>query len=113
MARVEFEKELNPQKLKNLKKLSKEQIFQRTPERVLQRRADKIRRRALKNLSWKIRGKKKIDFRITAESGLYIKELISGDNGRTKPSISEILDNKVKNIELDVIRIHTKGERFG
>jgi len=113
MARVEFEKELNPQKLKNLKKLSKEQIFQRTPERVLQRRADKIRRRALKNLSWKIRGKKKIDFKITAESGLYIKELISGDNGRTRPSISEILDNKVKNIELDVIRIHTKGERFG
>src|SRR5438445_10115722 len=113
LARVEFENELDPKKIKKLKGLSKQQIFQRTPERVLQRRADKMRRRNLKSLSWKIKGKRQIDFKIIAESGLYIKELISGDKGRTKPSVAEILDNKVKSIELDVIRIHTKGEKFG
>ena len=33
-------------------------------------------------------------FEIKTESGTYIKELISGDNGRTKPSLSEILKQK-------------------
>ena len=113
LAKVKFENNVDLGKLKELKKLEQQQILQKTPERVLQRRADKLRRRTLKNLTWKIKGNRQVDFKITAESGLYIKELISGDNGRTRPSISEILDNKVKNIELDVIRIHTKGERFG
>jgi tRNA pseudouridine synthase 10 len=50
-----------------------------------------------------------LELQITGESGLYIKELISGDEGRTEPNISELLDNKVKKISLDVIKIHTKG----
>ena len=45
---------------------------------------------------------------VEAESGTYIKELISGDEGRTKPSISEMINNPCKVIELDVLEI--KGE---
>jgi len=37
--------------------------------------------------------------------GLYIKELISGDDGRTKPSISEILNTPAECIELDVLEV--------
>ena len=36
---------------------------------------------------------------------MYVKELVHGDSGRTKPSISEILGNPAKVEELDVIKI--------
>jgi tRNA pseudouridine synthase 10 len=52
-------------------------------------------------------GKRAI-LKVEAESGTYIKELISGDEGRTKPSLSEIIGYPCKVIELDVIEI--KGE---
>lgn len=42
---------------------------------------------------------------VEAESGTYIKELISGDEGRTKPSISEMIGVPCEVTELDVIEI--------
>jgi len=42
------------------------------------------------------------------QSGTYIKELISGDDGRTRPSISEMIEVPCKVTELDVMEI--KGE---
>lgn len=107
-AEVEFENEIDKKKLKLVKQLEKEKIKQQTPTRVVHRRADKMRTRLVKKISYKILGKKKITFIIRGESGLYIKELINGDEGRTRPSVSEILGNKVKKINLDVIKIHTK-----
>ncbi|MHA1743108.1 MAG: tRNA pseudouridine(54/55) synthase Pus10, partial [Candidatus Heimdallarchaeota archaeon] len=91
-----------------LKKIIDEPVVQRTPLRVVHRRSDKYRRKRVKEISWKVLGKKKLQIKIRGETGLYIKELISGDEGRTKPSISSILDNKVKKISLDVIKIHTE-----
>jgi len=107
VAVVDFEKEIDRKKLKDLKVL-KSEISQRTPRRVVHRRADLQRKRLVKDISWRIRGKKRLELKIRSESGLYIKELITGDEGRTKPSVSDILGNKVKNILLDVVRIHTK-----
>jgi len=107
-AEVIFSKNIDKKKLKELKKLNKITIMQQTPTRVVHRRANIMRKRILKQISWRIVGKKKIIFKIKGESGLYIKELITGDEGRTKPNISEILGNKVKKISLDVIKIHTK-----
>jgi len=46
---------------------------------------------------------------VRGEAGLYIKELISGDSGRTRPSISELLKNECTCKELDVMKIHVKG----
>lgn len=108
LAIVSFKKSLNEDKLKDLKILEKEPILQQTPLRVLHRRAKKVRKRIVKKISWNVLGKKKVEFKITAQSGLYIKELITGDEGRTKPSISEILRNEAKKIVLDVIKIHKK-----
>lgn len=34
--------------------------------------------------------------------GLYIKELVSGDRGRTRPSFAEVLGREALCIELDV-----------
>jgi tRNA pseudouridine synthase 10 len=45
---------------------------------------------------------------IEAESGTYIKELISGDGGRTRPSLSELVGVPCNVSKLDVIEI--KGE---
>ncbi|MEM5836409.1 MAG: tRNA pseudouridine(54/55) synthase Pus10 [Candidatus Aenigmatarchaeota archaeon] len=106
LVEVEFEKEIDKEKLKELKKLEGQTILQKTPLRVIHRRADKTRKRIVKKISWKILSKKKCLFKIRAQSGLYIKELISGDEGRTTPNISELISNKPKKIKLDVIKIH-------
>lgn len=39
------------------------------------------------------------------DGGLYIKELISGDGGRTIPSLSELLGTEAKVKELDVVDV--------
>jgi tRNA pseudouridine synthase 10 len=99
-----FEKPV--ENLKTLNELNNTTIKQRTPIRVLRRRSDKIRKRRVKDIKYKILNKKKIELKITTQAGLYIKELITGDEDRTKPNVSNLLNNKVKKIELDVIKIH-------
>ena len=42
---------------------------------------------------------------IEAEAGTYIKELVSGDGGRTKPSLSDLAGQRIQIRELDVIEI--------
>ena len=104
---VEFERSVLS--LKKVDELKNTIISQKTPIRVLKRRSDKMRRRKVKDMKYKLLNKKKVEFEIRTQSGLYVKELISGDEGRTEPSISSLLDNKVKKIELDVIKIHDKS----
>ena len=80
-------------------------INQQTPQRVLHRRAELLRRRDVKTLKWKLLAPKKLELVVSGSSGLYIKELVSGDNGRTKPSVAELLGVEAKVTELDVVRI--------
>jgi tRNA pseudouridine synthase 10 len=42
---------------------------------------------------------------IKCDAGLYIKELISGDGGRTKPSLSALLGVEAEVTELDVLDV--------
>ncbi|MGQ9781165.1 MAG: tRNA pseudouridine(54/55) synthase Pus10 [Nitrososphaeria archaeon] len=80
-------------------------VKQKTPTRVLHRRADISRERRIEDLKFRRLSDKKVDLIIECEAGTYVKELISGDNSRTKPSVAELLDNSVRRIVLDVIRI--------
>ncbi|MBI4009580.1 MAG: tRNA pseudouridine(54/55) synthase Pus10 [Candidatus Aenigmarchaeota archaeon] len=105
LAEVEFKQDIDKKKLKLVKGIIKEPIIQKTPLRVVHRRADKFRKRLVKAISYKQLANRRLQLKIRAEAGLYIKELISGDDGRTKPNISEILGNNVKKIKLDVIKI--------
>ncbi|MBD3195559.1 MAG: tRNA pseudouridine(54/55) synthase Pus10 [Candidatus Lokiarchaeota archaeon] len=91
------------QKLKDL--LEEEKIDQRTPTRVSHRRADKIRNKRIYNISGKYRNQTEFEFKIETQGGTYIKELISGDNGRTSPSFSEIIGLPLKCESLDVLNI--------
>ena len=101
---VTFEKPI--ENLKQVKKLKNTVILQQTPKRVLRRRADKLRKRKVLDIKYKILSKKKVEFIITTQAGLYVKELVTGDDSRTQPNISDIINNRVKKMELDVIKIH-------
>ncbi len=103
-ALVKFDKSIEKKELKKLKELVGI-IEQRTPLRVLHRRADLIRKREVKMIKYKFINKKTIELKVKAAAGLYIKELISGDQGRTRPSVSEVLGCKAICKELDVIKI--------
>ncbi len=101
---VVFEKPVDKKILKNLNKLVGV-IKQRTPLRVLHRRSDIMRRREVKKISWKVISPKKVELKIKCSAGLYVKELVSGDNGRTRPSVAEIIGIPARVKELDVIEI--------
>lgn len=105
-AEVDFESPIDKKLVKNLKILIGKTISQKTPNRVKHRRADIMRRRKVLAFSFKVLAKKKARITVKSTAGLYIKELIHGDEGRTKPSVAELLNNKVKRIVLDVTKIH-------
>lgn len=91
----------------DLRKLSSlSAVRQKTPERVLHRRADRYRTRSVKSLKARPLGRKKFVLEIKGEAGLYIKELVTGDSGRTVPSVSSVLGVPCRCRELDVIAIH-------
>jgi tRNA pseudouridine synthase 10 len=46
-----------------------------------------------------------VEMLIRCQGGLYVKELINGDEGRTRPSVSEIVDVPAECIELDVMEV--------
>jgi tRNA pseudouridine synthase 10 len=99
-----FGKPVSENELRRLRSLSA--IKQQTPTRVAHRRADMTRAKRVKSVSWKLLPRNRAEFIIRCQAGLYVKELISGDNGRTRPSFSGILGVPVKTEELDVVKIH-------
>ena len=101
---VMFEKPVNKEKVKELENAFPITITQRTPLRVAHRRADKYRKRKVTDFRVESADENPT-FIIKGESGLYIKELISGDNGRTVPSITEMLGVNAVVKELDVIGV--------
>jgi tRNA pseudouridine synthase 10 len=104
LAHVELDGAVDAADLKLLTNLK--MIKQRTPHRVSHRRADKIRKRAVKQLNIKKIGYKTLELEIDCEGGLYIKELISGDEGRTQPSVSSLLGTPARCVQLDVLEVN-------
>ena len=101
-----IEGEFSEEKLKEVVvSLGGKTIEQRTPTRVKHRRADKVRKRQIKEISLLELSGNMISLAVTAEAGTYIKELVHGDEGRTQPSIAGELGVKVQIQELDVLEI--------
>jgi tRNA pseudouridine synthase 10 len=106
-AKVVFDTEISAEKLENVvKDLSNREIHQKTPKRVLHRRADLERIRKTHSIEILFHREKIAVLKIEADSGLYIKELVSGDDGRTKPSLSELLGCEAKVEKLDVLGVY-------
>jgi tRNA pseudouridine synthase 10 len=101
---VVFSKPVEKKDLRRLKGLIGV-ISQRTPIRVSHRRADLVRKRLVKELRYRQINKKTIELTVKVSSGLYVKELVHGDEGRTKPSVAEALNVDAKPKNLDVIKI--------
>ncbi|WEU39660.1 MAG: tRNA pseudouridine(54/55) synthase Pus10 [Candidatus Odinarchaeum yellowstonii] len=80
-------------------------IQQRTPKRVAHRRSDKLREKQVYSLNIRRISDDRLEVIVDCQGGLYVKELISGDDGRTKPSLSEILGAEAKCIQLDVLEV--------
>jgi tRNA pseudouridine synthase 10 len=102
-------KTLNNEKLKKATvSLRGRKIGQFTPSRVAHRRANMIREKYIYECKIESIDGNMATLIIEAESGTYIKELISGDEGKTKPNLSELIGIPCQVTELDVIDI--KGE---
>ena len=103
---IEFEKRIVQKDLTLIEeKLTNASIHQKTPIRVLHRRADLTREKYIYGVNVKKLSPKKAEMKVRCQGGLYVKELVSGDEGRTTPSVTEILGNKAKPIKLDVLNV--------
>ena len=101
---------LNSTEIDGLKSLAGTTIGQQTPQRVAHRRADKVRMRSIRSASARIvegdGAQTRFELDLLTQSGTYIKEFITGDDGRTRPSLSEILCAECICEQLDVLEVH-------
>ncbi|MEK6974763.1 MAG: tRNA pseudouridine(54/55) synthase Pus10 [Candidatus Thermoplasmatota archaeon] len=90
------------------RELTGKTLEQRTPERVSHRRADLVRKRTVHAATVEAAEGdpvQRFSLRVRAESGTYIKELVSGDEGRTVPSFAALAGVPVLVEFLDVVAI--------
>ncbi len=97
-------------------------LAQRNPIRA-RRRADVVRERTVRALSVEdpvgdpvedaaartVEGTQRLVLRVTTDPGLYVKELVSGDEGRTTPSVAGVLGVPCFCAELDVIGVRASS----
>ncbi len=103
---AEFEHEVSDKDLCKIEnELSGACIKQQTPLRVLHRRADLIREKYIYKVKVKKVSLKRALMEIHCQGGLYVKELVSGDEGRTNPNVSDLLGNRAKTLKLDVLKV--------
>ncbi|NJE06437.1 tRNA pseudouridine(54/55) synthase Pus10 [Thermococcus sp. M36] len=106
LALVFVEDGVTPEEAKEVaRKLTGIEIHQRTPWRVRKARADKVRVRKVHLAEARWLDETHFELRLITDGGLYIKELISGDRGRTKPSVSDLLGKPAWCERLDVLNI--------
>ena len=88
--------------------LAEKPISQQTPNRVAHRRADLERIRTVRSIVAEETKGREVVFVVEADSGTYIKELMHGDEGRTRPNVAEIVGVPCEVLSLDVIGIGDK-----
>jgi tRNA pseudouridine synthase 10 len=95
-------------------------IAQRTPQRVDHRRADLVRERTVYDVSGATTekqpetsgGETTATLTVDGAGGLYVKELVSGDGGRTEPSLAGLLGVGAEVTALDVLAVEGEDEPF-
>ncbi|MFA9516464.1 tRNA pseudouridine(54/55) synthase Pus10 [Halopenitus sp. H-Gu1] len=130
-ALVEFDDEVAPDALRAAAdELEGATIEQYTPNRVDHRRANLTREREVYDVAI-VDEKADVEtfddeaipafdpddphhaiVEIHGEGGLYIKELVSSDEGRTEPSLAGLLDVDARVIHLDVLSVEGEDEPF-
>ena len=88
-------------------------IAQYTPERVDHRRAGRTRERDVYGIEATLDGPREATVEIHGEGGLYVKELVSGDDDRTEPSLAGLLGVGAEVRALDVLAVEAEyDEQF-
>jgi tRNA pseudouridine synthase 10 len=106
---MEFENRITAKDLSRLgESLTNATVKQATPLRVLHRRADLVREKYIYEVNVKKLSAKRAQMKIRCQGGLYVKELVTGDEGRTLPNVSDILGNRAKPLKLDVLKVIAK-----
>lgn len=105
--KVTFKEPVSEEKLKScLESLSGTEIAQQTPKRVVHRRADLVRKRYVHSIALdELKDDGYAYITVNCEGGLYVKELISGDEGRTNPSLTGLLGIPALVEDLDVVNV--------
>lgn len=114
---VEFGEPVSADELEDaLRELTGATIEQDTPQRVSHRRAAKTRVREVYDASGSLDENAEESTNATIEvhgaGGLYVKELVSSDEGRTKPSLSGLLGVDAVVTALDVLAVEGEEESF-
>ena len=105
--KVTFKEPVSEEKLKScLESLSGTEIAQQTPQRVVHRRADLVRKRYVHSITLEeLTDEGLASITVNCEGGLYVKELVSGDEGRTNPSLTGLLGFQALVEDLDVVNV--------
>jgi tRNA pseudouridine synthase 10 len=101
---VETEEEITEDDLEKLQDLVG-MVEQDTPTRVEHRRADKTREREVYEVEAELMDDHRFRMTVKAEAGTYIKELISSDEEKTRPSVYSVLGTEAECVQLDVVDI--------
>ncbi len=104
---VKAENRIDVERLKSaLAGITGKVIYQRTPLRVAARRADLVRERTVRESVLEEVRVNTATILLRAEAGTYIKELVHGDEGRTKPCLSAEYGEPLSVEALDVMEIN-------
>jgi tRNA pseudouridine synthase 10 len=87
-------------------------VEQRTPNRVDHRRADLVRTRTVHDISGSMTDDEHATLVVHGDGGLYVKELVSSDEGRTEPSVAGLLGVDAEVTALDVMAVTGVEEPF-
>jgi len=112
-ATVEFDDTVDADAFQDaLAELEGTTVEQYTPERVDHRRAGKTRTRTVYEMEGTLEDETGATVEVHGEGGLYIKELIHGDDGRTDPSLAGLLGVPATVTALDVLSVEGEDEDF-
>ena len=106
--RFEVEGEVSENAETQILNLSGVILEQRTPKRVAHRRSDLVRKRQVISVENVVIEDNEIQFDVRCQSGTYVKELVHSDEGRTTPSVAEVIGAECSVLWLDVIEIHAE-----
>merc|ERR1711948_248896 len=93
---------LAEQDMAHLNTIRNVEVLQKTPVRVLHRRSQDTRPRMVHWLEVELVNAHYFTARLSTQAGMYIKEFVHGDLGRTRPSVRELLKGRVEILQLDV-----------
>ncbi|MFB6354034.1 MAG: tRNA pseudouridine(54/55) synthase Pus10, partial [Halobacteriales archaeon] len=112
-AHVEFEEPVDEAAFEDaLTALDGAVIDQDTPQRVAHRRAEKTRTRTVHDIEGTLESPTEATLDVRGEGGLYIKELVHGDEGRTRPSLAGLLGVGATVTALDVVAVEADEGAF-